>query len=400
MSRRNSKLRVGWICPCVGVGGADAYMLGLCRYMHNVDFTGIAVQYTINPDNQDWMQKMIGTSVPIHQVWDGKMAHLSGINYHTYLANAIDEVAKNADILITWSVKDLEPHLHNIKIPIVELAQNCDDYAFDIASSNVNVVSHRVVVSESCMPVFGDEKIDAIINNAIDPGRVAPRQGRTIKRKLWGIEDDKRILLYMGRLVNEKCPSAVIQALINLPDNWLGIIVGRGYNQSQLIVEAQRYLDNPERLYFADPEYHVGDLLAASDVFILPSDFEGHPLTMLEAWLAGIPTVTALNNVMVEMREKYGELAHYVPLRSNGKILAQAVLQADMENEENFEIISRARTLTWQKWTLPTVATQWEEFLHYAVDSWRQRRMRGTIRMCQPEKPTNSSRVTVTTIDA
>lgn len=397
--RKSSKLRVGWVCPCIGVGGADAYMLGLCRYANNIDFTGIAITSPTTSRNQAWANKMLGAAIPLHQVWDGKTSHLEGMTYHTYGQGAVQAVAQEADILITWSVKNIQQILPNIDIPIVELVQNCDDYAYDIATSNRDVVSHRVVVSETCISVFGEDKVDAVINNAIDPGRVTPYYGRATKRKLWGLDDNQRVLLYMGRLVNEKCPSAVIQALINLPDNWVGLIVGTGYNQQQLIVEAQKYLENPGRLYFADPEYHVGDFLAASDVFILPSDFEGHPLTMLEAWLAGIPTVTTLNDVMLEMREKYGDLAQYVPLRANGKVLAQAVLAADEENETNFEIVSRARSLTWQKWTLPTAAAQWEEFLHHAIDRWRQTRMRGVIRVCQAEQPTNTSRVTVTTIN-
>lgn len=397
LNRRSSKMKVGWISACLGIGGADGYMLGLCRYARNIDWTGIAIQAQVSVPNLEWAERMTGKSVNFHQV-DHHSYQLPGISYHNCLANAVYEVAREADILVTWGVPKLREHIQVLDLPIVEIAQNCDDYARQVIASNEDIVDYRVAVSQSCVPAFGSRGADAVIYNAIDPGRVTPYYGRATRRHLWGLTDEHKVLLFSGRLVDEKCPAAMIQALSRLPDNWVGLIVGSGYQEQQLIEEAQRYIDNPGRLFFMQPEYHVGDILAACDVFMLPSDFEGHPLALCEAWLAGIPTVTSDNLIMRELREQFGSLSNYVPCRPKTNELVEAILKACDGSPESQEIVARARGTTWAEWTLTTAAAQWEEFLQAKLTHWRHRRMRGTLHACEAAKPQQDSRSVITTI--
>lgn len=396
METKFSKLRVGWVAPCIGIGGADAYMLGLIRYAHNIEWTGVAVSDRVTPEQLEWTNRLVGPgSIPIHQ-FDHGSYHLPGVTYHKYPSTAVFAVAEHADIIITWCFPKVADLCEIIRKPIVDLAQNEDEYAKKIAMSNEDIVNFRVACSDSAAKVFGDKPVDAVIYNAVDPGRVTPRLGRDMTRKMLKL-DDRKVLLYMGRLVSEKFPEGVIQALSKLPEEWCGVFVGDGYLKDSIIDEAQRWIGG-NRIFFVDSQYHVGDILSAGDVFILPSDFEGLPLAVCEAWLAGTPTVLTDINVMQELREKHGPTSIYVPVRPTVDQLVGAILKADSRDAEVMECVERARGFAWHELTLPHAAAQWESFLHSAVHRWREMQLVPLIRGVEDMKPHTDSRALVQTV--
>ena len=74
-------------------------------------------------------------------------------------------------------------------------------------------------------------------------------------------------------------------------------IAGRGDLADPLLAEAHR-LQVAERFHLLGLRSDIGNVLAASDVFVLPSLSEGVPLALLEAMLAGKPIVaTAVGEV-------------------------------------------------------------------------------------------------------
>jgi len=396
METKFSKLRAAWIAPCIGIGGADAYMLGLIRYAHNIEWTGVAIGDQITPEQFEWTRRMVGPGgVNIHQ-FDHGGYQLPGVTYHKYPSVAVYAAVEHADVVITWCFPKVAEMMEIIRKPIIDLAQNEDDYAKKVASSNKNNVNYRVACSESAAKAFGNVPVDAVIYNAIDPGRVTPRLGREMTRKVMGLTD-RKILLYMGRLVSEKFPEGVIQALHELGEEWCGVFVGDGYLKDTMVDEAQRWLGK-DRIYFVDSQYHVGDILAAGDVFILPSDFEGLPLAVCEAWFAGIPTVVTDINVMRELQESFGPTAVYVPVRPTPQQLAEAVLKADSRSEEVQGLIENARGLAWHELTLPRAAAKWESFLHTVVHQWRERQLLPQIQGINPVSPHTDSRALVRTI--
>lgn len=383
----NSKIKVGWIAPCIGIGGADAFMLSLIKNTHNLEHVGVAIGDQTKIEQLQWAQNMVGQTVPFYQL-DHGLTQLKGVKYDRVFSNVVWNACHEADVIITWCMPNVPSHLLSLDKPVVELVQNCDTYAKEILASNRP--DFTVAVSNAVAAIC--DKPDAVIYNAADPNRCTPKWGREITREQWGLSEEDKVILFAGRFVDEKWPQAPIQALQHLDKNWKVVFAGRGYRDTDLINEAQRY-HVQDRVFFHPPVYDMGDLFAASDVFILPSDFEGLPLTMIEAWLAGIPVVTTDMDVMLELRATFGDLATYVPRRCTSEVLANALQVIDLS------IVANAREIAWKYLTIGTVSLQWEHFLNEALSRWRRRKSELRLTPILPMEPMQSSKAFIRKIE-
>ena len=371
-----SKTRVALLTPCLGVGGADALILGLSKYAHNLCFTGVAVQQSMNTQQLEW-SNCVNSGIPIHITVDPNhnTKEHKKLHYHKTFIDAIWKICRDADIVLSWGISDLKSILYNIDLPVIDYIQNASEHYRRIHASNKDVY-YPVACSRAAM--IGNCQI---IYNGIDPGRVTPRLGRDLQRKVWGISNKDKLLLYMGRFVEEKQPASVIKALTNLPD-WKAVFCGSGPLEKELYTQAQNYV--PGRVFFIKPQYHVGDLFTSSDVFMLHSQYEGHPLALMEAMLAGIPTVYSDINCMKELESSFGPLGVMIPKLATNEQLSEAVIEASSHTDLAFTRINNARSVVWNNFTLSTIAWQWEEFIDYCVWDWRKRKRRTEIHPVKP----------------
>jgi glycosyltransferase involved in cell wall biosynthesis len=127
-----------------------------------------------------------------------------------------------------------------------------------------------------------------LIPSAVDPGALYPQQGRAAIRAEAGLASGE-LLLVVAALVHRKGIDVLLDALARLagdglhPALW---IAGRGPAQPALERHA-RELGIAARVSFLGERTDVADLLAACDVFILPSRREGLGVAALEAMAAG-----------------------------------------------------------------------------------------------------------------
>jgi glycosyltransferase involved in cell wall biosynthesis len=95
-------------------------------------------------------------------------------------------------------------------------------------------------------------------------------------------------ICFVGRLDDQKNPLALVEAASRLDVEL--VMVGAGRLQDELERRAAELgvrLSLPGRL----PHAELPKLLATCDLFVLPSHYEGHPKTLLEAMAAGLPVV-------------------------------------------------------------------------------------------------------------
>lgn len=93
----------------------------------------------------------------------------------------------------------------------------------------------------------------------------------------------------IGRLDRQKGYDVLVRALPDLPGATV-VIVGAGEEQARLEALAAE-LGVSDRLELAGWSDDARSRLGTFDVFVLPSRFEGLPLVILEAMLAGLPVV-------------------------------------------------------------------------------------------------------------
>ncbi len=164
-----------------------------------------------------------------------------------------------------------------------------------------------------------------VIPNSVDVERFAavPRSAREQVRGEWGIPPDACLLGVVGRLEEQKGHHALLAAaaLRNLPALRI-VIVGDGLLRVA-IEEESRHLGLAERTVFAGARSDVPAVMAALDLLVLPSLWEGLPMVALEGMAAGLPVVaTAVGGIPEAVVD--GETGVLVPA-GNVEALADAL---------------------------------------------------------------------------
>ena len=150
-----------------------------------------------------------------------------------------------------------------------------------------------IVLSEANRTYFketyGREAV--LIPNGVDAraGKVAD----SIKVR-WGLDEDS-YLLYLGRLVPEKRPELFIAAFKKLETDKRLVIAGGGSNTSDFEKSLYELAKGDSRILFTG--FVSGDsldeLYSNAYAYVLPSDVEGMPMSLLEAMAHGRCCVTS-----------------------------------------------------------------------------------------------------------
>jgi len=185
------------------------------------------------------------------------------------------------------------------------------------------------------------EKITTIYN-AIMPFDVTGIDRATARQKI-GLAPEDVFFVAVGRLVYEKGHEFLVEAMAMVaaedPRAVAGIC-GAGPLHEPLQAQIER-LGLQENMKLLGQWDAIPELLAASDVFVLPSRWEGLPMALLEGMMAGLPVIATRVEGVDEVVEpgKHGLL---VPLESPQE-LAQAILQLLRSPQDRLQMGAAAR---------------------------------------------------------
>ncbi len=135
-------------------------------------------------------------------------------------------------------------------------------------------------------------RISAIPNGIADPARTTSVKVQELRRQM-RVQSSDLLILSISRLAPEKGIEYLIEAAVTMPA--LGrriqiVIAGDGPARARL-EELAANLGVADRVTFIGFRQDVGDLLAASDLVVLPSLREGLSIALLEAMAAGKPII-------------------------------------------------------------------------------------------------------------
>jgi glycosyltransferase involved in cell wall biosynthesis len=106
----------------------------------------------------------------------------------------------------------------------------------------------------------------------------------------------QRYIIYLGRLVPEKCPDLLIKAFqsLNLKE-WKLVLVGGNSDTSSFMNSLHELTHNQPNVVFAGELQGscLAEIMRGAGLFVLPSNLEGLPLALLEAMQEGIPVVAS-----------------------------------------------------------------------------------------------------------
>lgn len=134
------------------------------------------------------------------------------------------------------------------------------------------------------------------VGNGVSLDRFHPDQADETVLREAGVPDDHEVLLTLGSLTPQKQPLALLEcfeAVREERDDVSLVVAGDGPLREKAERTArERGLEDVHFLGFVDEADKPG-LLAAADWFVLPSAFEGEPLTLYEALASGTPALAS-----------------------------------------------------------------------------------------------------------
>lgn len=131
----------------------------------------------------------------------------------------------------------------------------------------------------------------ATIPNGIDVKAFFRPEARERWRSAHGFDAGDVLVVSVARLERQKNPLALMEAFAQAGEPRARLLMaGEGSLLEAARLKAAQ-LGIGDRVHFLGVRADVPELLSASDIFVLASDWEGHPLSVMEAMAAGLPVV-------------------------------------------------------------------------------------------------------------
>ncbi len=183
-------------------------------------------------------------------------------------------------------------YLHHLPVPSSLVRQPLSSYLTSFANRCTLVIAPAPATGEA-LQASGVTRPVQVVPNGIDTSRFHSGNG-TAWRTTLGLDAKQFLLLFVGRLSEEKQIGPLLGMMPQLPAHAVLVIAGDGPQRDELLACADK-LGIADRVRFTG---NVGydempDLYAAADAFVSASTSEVHPLTVIEAQAAGLPAVVA-----------------------------------------------------------------------------------------------------------
>ncbi len=150
------------------------------------------------------------------------------------------------------------------------------------------------------------------------------------------------ILTMVARVAPPKNFICLLDALALIDDKYLLRVVGDGPELSH-VQEYARKIGIEKNINFMGSRNDVPLILASSDIFILSSDWEGFPISIIEAMRAGLPVIASnvggISEAIIEGRNGY-----LVP-RGDAEMLSNAIRQLLADKNKRKEMGQCSRVL-------------------------------------------------------
>jgi glycosyltransferase involved in cell wall biosynthesis len=312
------ELRVLQVLPGLSIGGAQEVVRTLVKHMASDGcMTGVCSLFGGGPLFDDLVEQ--GTqvvevlSVPRHRF----------LAFPWYVADMIRLWRALARVITDHRINVVQTHnlgsqhflvlalAHAVGVPVVILTfQNDEFLPIKQGASTMNLVyrlayrlarrwaSDYVAVSEqvkqTMIRLLGLSEEDiTVVCNTVDVDRYRHRvDGAQVRHRL-GLDPESKLLITVGTLKNQKGHRYLIEAAVGVVQqhpNAHFLFVGDGELRQDLQAQTTA-CGLSDKIHFLGSRRDVPDLLAASDVFVLPSLWEGLSVALLEAMAAAKPIV-------------------------------------------------------------------------------------------------------------
>lgn len=294
-----SRARVVYLAHTLAVGGAEEMVLNLVRYLP-AEFDravvcidrpgpmGVEIQKTGVPFHSLGLRP--GLRRPADLLRLQQFIHdLEPTIVHTFLLTASLYGRFAAMLARVPIVIGTEVNIYERKQPLHRLAERWLMQRTDAVIASAGSVRDFYVDQVSADP----DKV-VVIYNAVDWSQLQATKGRGEWRAEIGVPDDAPAAGIIARLTEQKAHRVLFEAMASRPE--LGalhlIVVGDGELGDELRRRTEQ-LGLAGRVHFAGARRDLGNVLGAIDMFLMPSLWEGLPLSLVLAMGAGLPVIAS-----------------------------------------------------------------------------------------------------------
>jgi len=376
-----SKKSILFLGTQMAVGGAQRVLLDQARWFHDAGYT-VTAAFFYDKENlrEQWQTQNL---FPIINLG----ARQADGNHFINAARLLGALIRLWKLLRNERIDVIEtftPHSNVLGIPVAWLAgcpvriathhtkiegaaRSLDRFHGWVVNSGL--ASHMVAVSDQvrmlaiCDEGVRPEHIQVILNGITLP---KPQNTPTVTRaqleRKFSIDAQSPLILTVGRLTVQKGQTYLLAAapkvLARFPNIYFAI-AGAGHQRSNLIAQAAD-LGIQDAVKFLGKRADIPDLLAAADLFVLPSLWEGLPLALLEAMGAGKPVVATRVEGVEDVLDD-GRNGYLVP-PANADALARALIQILSEGEDVWRLFGeRGKRLIVKEYTIDRACQQYEQ---------------------------------------
>lgn len=342
---KEKAVKLAFLAPSLLLGGAERWIASLCRHFDYARVWPVAIVLT-EPKQRS----------AIVEAWLPK--HIK-ILPHEYLPSVMSQV----DALLAWGTHDLAQRTKGAKCRIFEAQHGTmgfGEYQQRLAKAAIDAGAVLTAVGEACLENFPPEYRERVtfLQNGAETDRLQPIEGRIATRAKLGITPSQKMCLFIGRIAKVKNLDGLAAAMDLLPD-WKLVVAGPEYQKHHCLGNA----------IVLPSQEHLGDLLAAADVFCAPSHHEANSLAVIEAWLAGVPAVTTEYPAAKAMEAMHGKMSWLVPINPNPRVLADAIVEA--AKWRGTLPIQNVQAIALKHYTAEAMAKRWQDFIVSKMgDTW------------------------------
>jgi glycosyltransferase involved in cell wall biosynthesis len=179
-------------------------------------------------------------------------------------------------------------------------------------------------VARSFEAVYGRHPA-AVIRNGIDVERFQTSGARQRWRAEHGFMADDVLIVSVARLDPQKNPLGLVEAFTRVAPRAHLVLAGEG--------SLRTALTGRDRVHLVGVRSDLPELLSAADIFALSSDWEGYPISVMEAMAAGLPVVATAVGGVPEMVGDAGRLVPQGDMPAFSERLAELVANDSLRQE-------------------------------------------------------------------
>ena len=278
------------------IGGGESHLLSLVENLDKSIFEPVVLSFTPGP----MIDRLKEMGIQTHVIYTEKPFDMSKWKQvKTFVENEniqlVHAHGTRANSNVYWAAKKLNLPLvytihgwsfHDDQNPIVKKIRVMGEKVLTRKSDiNISVAASNQATGKQYFKDFES----VVINNGINQQKFNPEKVLKNVREELHIPAADPLVVFVARFIHQKQPLVLIKAFAKAAQQLTSLkllLVGDG-DQKEEALQLVKTLGIEQQVVFQQFRQDVPDVLAAGDIYVLPSLWEGLPIALLEAMAMG-----------------------------------------------------------------------------------------------------------------